>query len=175
MTGPLGRSNLVALVILRTLIGWHFAYEGYFKLLHPAWSRAGEPLERFSSAGYLQNVTGPFAGVFHALARPSVIPYIDNGVAIALLVVGVLLMLGLLTQLACAGALVLLALFYLSAIPLSGLPQPRMEGAYLLVNKNLIEFAAVAVVMTFHTGRIAGLDTLRRPRTRRRSVPTTSV
>jgi thiosulfate dehydrogenase [quinone] large subunit len=54
----------------------------------------------------------------------------------------------------------LLAVFYLSAIPLTGLPQPRAEGTYLLVNKNLIELVAVAVVMGFHTGRIAGLDML---------------
>ena len=42
------------LVLLRTFIGWHFAYEGYFKLLHPAWNRSGTPLEPFSSAGYLR-------------------------------------------------------------------------------------------------------------------------
>ena len=34
----------VGLVLLRTLIGWHFLYEGYFKLLHPAWTRVGTPL-----------------------------------------------------------------------------------------------------------------------------------
>ena len=168
----LGRSHQVALVLLRTVIGWHFAYEGYFKLLHPAWSRAGEPMERFSSAGYLQNATGPFADLFHALARPALLPYVDTGVAIALLAVGVLLMLGLLTQLACAGALLLLTLFYVSAIPLTGLPQPRSEGAYLIVNKNLIELVAVAVLLTFHTGRIAGLDCLRRARVRTRPAPT---
>lgn len=150
-----------SLVVLRTLIGWHFAYEGYFKLLNPAWSRAGTPLDRFSSATYLQNAGGPFGGVFQMLGRPEWSPYIDNGIAIALLVVGLLLMLGLFTQLACAGAMVLLALFYLSAIPLTGLPQPRAEGTYLLVNKNLIELAAVAVVMAFRTGRLAGLDGLR--------------
>lgn len=158
----LGRSHQVALVLLRILIGWHFAYEGYFKLLNPAWSRAGEPLERFSAAGYLQNATGPFANLFHALARPALIPYVDTGVAIALFVIGMLLMLGLLTQLACMGAMLLLTLFYVSAIPLTGLPQPRSEGAYLVVNKNLIELAAVAVILVFHTGRIAGLDSLRR-------------
>jgi thiosulfate dehydrogenase (quinone) large subunit len=168
----LGRSHQVALVLLRTLIGWHFAYEGYFKLLHPAWSRAGEPLERFSAAGYLQNATGPFAELFQALARPALIPYVDTGVAIALLLIGVLLMLGLLTQLACTGALLLLTLFYVSAIPLTGLPQPRNEGAYLVVNKNLIELAAVAVLLTFRTGRIAGLDSLRRSRVRTRPAAT---
>lgn len=171
----LARSHQVALVLLRTLIGWHFAYEGYFKLLHPAWSRVGEPLERFSAAGYLQNATGPFAELFKALGRPALIPYVDTGVGIALLVVGVLLMLGLLTQLACMGAIALLTLFYVSAIPLSGMPQPRSEGAYLVVNKNLIELVAVAVLMTFHTGRIAGLDSLRRPRARTGRAVTTSV
>jgi thiosulfate dehydrogenase [quinone] large subunit len=59
------------------------------------------------------------------------------------------------------GALGLLALFYLSAIPLSGSPQPGGEGAYLVVNKNLVEAAAVVVVLCFRTGRIAGLDLLR--------------
>ena len=151
-----------ALVLLRTLIGWHFAYEGYFKLLNPAWSRDGAPLERFSSLGYLRGATGPIADLFHWIARPEWIPYIDTGVAVALLVAGLLLMLGLLTQLGCALAIALLSLFYLSAIPTSGLPQPRAEGTYLIVNKNLIEAVAVGVLMAFRTGRIAGLDALRR-------------
>ena len=37
-----------------------------------------------------------------------------------------------------------------------------MEGTYLIVNKNLIEAAAVGVLFAFRTGRIAGLDALRR-------------
>ncbi len=149
-----------ALVLLRTLIGWHFAYEGYFKLLHPAWSRAGTPLERFSSLGYLQHATGPLTNLFHWMARPEWIPYIDTGVAVALLVAGLMLMLGLFTQIGCLVAIGLLSLFYVSAIPLDGLPQPRAEGTYLIVNKNLIEAAAVGVVMAFRTGRVAGLDAL---------------
>lgn len=152
----------ITLVLLRTLIGWHFAYEGYFKLLHPAWSRTGAPLERFSSIGYLRNATGPLADLLHWIARPEWIPYIDNAVAIALLAAGIMLMLGLFTQLGCALAIGLLSLFYLSAIPFDGLPQPRAEGTYLIVNKNLIEAVAVGVLMTFRTGRIAGLDALRR-------------
>lgn len=164
---PLSRWQQVALVTLRMLIGWHFAYEGYFKLLSPAWSRAGMPLDKFSSAGYLQTASGPFGDLFQSLARPAWIPYIDSAVAVALLAIGLLLMLGWLTQLACAGAMALLAVFYLSAIPMTGLPQPRAEGTYLVVNKNLIELVAVAVLMAFHTGRIAGLDMLwRRSRAR---------
>jgi hypothetical protein len=46
------------------------------------------------------------------------------------------------------------------------MPQPNAEGAYLFVNKNLVELAAVLVIFAFRTGRIAGLDLLlgRRPR-----------
>ena len=75
------------------------------------------------------------------------------------MLVGLSLMLGLFTAgwRALARSL-LLALFYVSAIPTRGLPEPRTEGAYLLVNKNLIEAAAVFVVLLFRTGRIAGLD-----------------
>jgi hypothetical protein len=50
-------------------------------------------------------------------------------------------------------------MFYLSAIPM-GLPEARSEGTYLFVNKNLIEASAVLALMTFRTGRIAGLDSL---------------
>lgn len=148
----------VLLVVLRTLIGWHMLYEGYVKLLRPAWGPDGAPLAAWSSAGYLRGATGPLAGVFHALAESAWIGTIDTAVAVALVIVGLSLVLGLLTQVGCSGAMLLLALFYVTAIPTSGVQEPRLEGAYLFVNKTLIELAAVAVVFVFHTGRIAGLD-----------------
>jgi thiosulfate dehydrogenase [quinone] large subunit len=151
----------VALVVLRTLVGWHFLYEGLYKLWAPAWSRAGAPLAPWSSAGYLRGASGPLAGLFHAVAGSPVLPYVDGAMPVALAVVGLLLMLGLFTRAACIGALSLLALFYVSAIPTAGVVQHGAEGAYLLVNKNLVEAAAVAVLLTFHTGRMAGLDLLR--------------
>jgi thiosulfate dehydrogenase [quinone] large subunit len=151
-----------ALVALRTLVGWHFAYEGYYKLMLPGWSRGGGRLAPFSAAGYLRSATGPLAGVFHALAaHPALMDATDLIVPIGLLLVGLSLMLGFLTQLGCAGALGFLALFYLSQPPLNGLPQTGAEGTYLFVNKNLVEFAAVLTVMAFRTGAIAGLDRLR--------------
>ncbi len=150
----------VSLVLLRTLIGWHFFYEGYTKLLQPAWSRAGAPVAAWSSAGYLKAATGPFAESFHALGNASWIGTLDIAIASALVAVGVSLLLGLFTQIGCLGAFGLLAMFYVSAIPM-GLPEPRSEGTYLLVNKNLIEATAVAVLFSFRTGRIAGLDRLR--------------
>ena len=165
----LTRAQQAWLIVLRTLIGWHFLYEGYYKLLTPAWNRAGAPIEPFSSAAYLSNISGPFADLFHMAARPTWIPWIDAAVAGALVVAGLMLMLGLFTQVGCVLAGVLLIVFYASAIPLAGVPQPRAEGTYLLVNKNLIEAAAVAVLFSFRSGSIAGLDLLLRRR--RDAVP----
>jgi thiosulfate dehydrogenase [quinone] large subunit len=158
-----------SLVVLRTLIGWHFAYEGYYKLMTPGWTPGGGRLAAFSAAGYLRSATGPLAGMFHAMAaHPPVVHATDLVVPVALLLVGLSLMLGLFTQLGCAGALLFLALFYASQPPLSGLPMPSAEGSYLIVNKNLIEFAAVLTVMAFRTGALAGLDHLR---VSRRGIP----
>lgn len=156
----LSRAQGIALVLLRTLIGWHFLYEGYYKLALPAWSRGGAPLGKWSAAGYLAAATGPLAGVFHTLGA-SAGPWIDLAVPIGLVLVGLSLMLGIFTRLGCWGAILMLALFYLSAIPLTGAPVPGQEGEYILVSKNLIELVAVAVILTFRTERIAGLDLLR--------------
>lgn len=146
------------LVILRTLIGWHFLYEGYFKLLRPAWGQDGVPLGAWSSSGYLRGASGPLANIFSAVGTSPWVGTLDQIVAVALVAIGIALMLGVFTQLACIGAIGLLTLFYLSAIPTTGLPEPQLEGTYLFVNKNLIELAAVAVVLVFKTGRMAGLD-----------------
>jgi thiosulfate dehydrogenase [quinone] large subunit len=154
-------SQQVALVLLRTLIGWHFLYEGYYKWTVPGWSAAGQPLADWSAAGYLAAATGPFAGFFHWLGSSALVGWVDGLVVAALIVAGLSLMLGLFTQAGAWLALVLLSMFYLAQIPLAGQPVPGAEGAYLLVNKTLVEWAAVVAVLVFRTGRIAGLDLLR--------------
>src|SRR5439155_15147414 len=108
----------------------------------------------------LNAASGPLAGLFRAIGSSGAAIWIDWLVPIALVAVGVSLMVGFLTSLGCWGALTLLTLFYLAAIPTAGTPQPGAEGTYLLVNKNLIEAAAVLVLLTFRTGAIAGLDLL---------------
>jgi thiosulfate dehydrogenase [quinone] large subunit len=155
-----GRVQEAALVVLRTLVGWHFLYEGYVKLWWPAWARDGWPLGRWSSAGYLKAAAGPLAPLFRGLADTSWLPAVDLLVAWGLVLVGLSLMLGLFTQTGCAGALLLLAMFYLSWIPTRGVIESGAEGNYLFVNKNLVEAGAVAVLMAFRTGRMAGLDLL---------------
>ena len=157
----LTRFQQVALILLRTAIGWHFAYEGFYKLMLPGWTRGGQRVAEWSAAGYLKGATGPFASFFHGLAaQATAMQAVDIIVPVGLLLVGLSLMLGLLTQFGCLGAIVFLATFYISQPPLSGMPQTGAEGAYLFVNKNLIELLAVAVILAFRTGAIAGLDQL---------------
>ena len=150
-----------SLIALRTAVGWHFAYEGFYKLMLPGWLPSGQVAPAWSAQGYLRGATGPFASMFHALASQAAAMHaVDVIVPLGLLLVGLSLMLGLLTQLGCAGAMAFLAMFYLSQPPLTGMQQTGAEGAYLFVNKNLIELIAVLTVMAFRTGVIAGLDQL---------------
>jgi thiosulfate dehydrogenase [quinone] large subunit len=148
------------LVVLRTLIGWHFLYEGYFKLMVPGWAADGTHLGAWSSSSYLNGATGPVGHLLHALFNAGYGGIIDAVVIAALWAIGLSLMLGVLTQTGCSLAIGLLSLFYLTAIPLDGVPHPGMEGNYMLVNKNLIELIAVVVLYCFRTGHIAGLDLL---------------
>jgi len=152
-----------SLVALRTIVGWHFLYEGFYKLALPGWARStGRPIVDWTSSGYLATATGPLGPAFHRLAQPPADGHSDDPAQHAEPPparpddddppVG--------GEGGCGGAIAFLTLFYVSAPPFSGLPQTGAEGAYLLVNKNLVELAAVVVVMTFRTGSIAGLDLL---------------
>ena len=150
---PYSLGQQIVLVTLRTLIGWHFLYEGFYKIMLPAWSPQGVPVGRWTSAGYLQA-----ANLFRWMIDWGLTPWIDNIVKISLLLIGFSLILGLFTRAGAMGALFLLALFYLASVPLAGTHQPGNEGAYLIVNKTLIEAAAVCVLLAFNTGAIAGFD-----------------
>jgi len=58
MDRTLPRSALIAITVLRVLIGWHFLYEGIAKLTAPSWS----------AAGYMRVSRGPFADFFRWIA-----------------------------------------------------------------------------------------------------------
>jgi thiosulfate dehydrogenase [quinone] large subunit len=70
-----------------------------------------------------------------------------------------LLILGLFTRLAAIGGIALILLIYLCNPPFVGyfytIPT---EGTYLIVNKNLVELCALAVILLTRSGLFAGLD-----------------
>ncbi len=146
------KGQLTALVLLRVLIGWHFLHEGLTKLIDPYWSAAGYLLE----SGWI------FAGFFRALASHSTILAVVDILNIwGLIIIGVLLIAGVFGRWTALTGMVLLLLYYLAHPPLIGFESalPR-EGSYLIVNKNLIEAAALLVFALFPTGHIIGLDKL---------------
>jgi thiosulfate dehydrogenase [quinone] large subunit len=149
-----------SLVALRTLIGWHFLYEGIYKLRLPAWSPDGHPIPAWTAVGFIKGASGPFGRLARAAVDAGLLPWIDRLMMVGVAAVGVSLILGLLTRVGCVGALLLLGLFYVMAVPTTGMPQPMAEGSYLLVNKTLVEGMAVLALLAFDTGRIAGLDRL---------------
>lgn len=144
------KGQLWILVVLRLLIGWHFLYEGLVKLWNANWS----------AAGYLVDSKGIFAKMFTAMAaNPGTVKIIDTLNVWGLVLIGLGLLTGFLMRPAIIGGIVLLVFYYLSHPPLIGytFAMPS-EGSYLIVNKNLIEAAALAVLWVFPTSHVIGLD-----------------
>jgi thiosulfate dehydrogenase [quinone] large subunit len=144
--------QLVALVTLRVLIGWHFLYEGITKLTNPNWSAASFLLEsKWIFAGFFKSIAG----------NPSVLSIVNVLNTWGLILIGLGLILGCLTRTATAAGMGLILLYYVCNPPFIGLYYAiPSEGNYLIVNKNLIEMAALFVLLLFPTGNIIGLDHL---------------
>jgi thiosulfate dehydrogenase [quinone] large subunit len=160
--GKLSRGPMIAITVMRVLIGWHFLYEGLTKLTASSWS----------AAGYMKAARGPFADMFRSMAaQPNLLDNVNLITMYGLTIVGLLLILGLFTRLAALGGIGFILLFYLATPPFVGyfysIPS---EGSYLVVNKNLVELSALAVIFMTGSGRFAGLDRIlhvlfaRRPR-----------
>jgi thiosulfate dehydrogenase [quinone] large subunit len=147
-----GMFQLIALVSLRMLIGWHFLYEGVAKLTNPYWT----------SAGYLQESEGWFSGWFESIANsPGALALADNLNQWGLLLIGLALLVGVFARTAAFAGVVALALYYLAAPPFPGLEYAMpAEGSYMIVNKILVELAALLVIMGFPTSHRIGLDRL---------------
>jgi thiosulfate dehydrogenase [quinone] large subunit len=146
----LSRLQMTTIVVLRVLIGWHFLYEGVAKLTTPSWS----------AAGFLKQARGPLAGLFHGMAaNPSTLEIVNPLNAWGLTLIGLGLVLGCFTRVAAGSGILILLLYYLCNPPFVGyFYSIPTEGSYLVVNKNLVEMAALAVVLVTGSGRAAGLD-----------------
>ena len=146
----LGRGSMIAITVLRVLVGWHFFYEGLTKLTAPSWT----------AAGYLKQARGPFGEMFRGIAAdPNMLQNADLVTMWGLTIVGLFLMLGLFTRLASVAGIGFILLFYFATPPFIGyFYTVPSEGSYLIVNKNLVEAAALGVIFMTRSGLFAGLD-----------------
>lgn len=121
--------------------------DSWTKALRDAWSSLATPEQRDRAGAYQP--------------APTEIQKADKITAYGLTICGLLLMLGLFTPIAALASSGFLMLFYLSMPPWPGLPvPPNVEGHYVFVNKNLIEFFACLVLASTPNGLWAGLDAL---------------
>ncbi len=128
------------LALLRIMVGWHFLYEGLTKLLDPGWS----------AAGYLSGSNGLLGGFFRWLtAHETLLAVTDQLNIWGLILVGLGLMLGFAIRPAAIAGIALLAFYYVAYPPLFSPAAGSSEGHYLIVNKNLVELFALAVVFAF--------------------------
>ena len=146
----LSRSAMIAITVMRVIVGWHFLYEGIAKLTSSSWS----------AVGYMRVSRGPFAAFFKWIAsHPQLLDNANMITMYGLTIVGVLLMLGLFTRLAAVGGIGFVLMFYLCNPPFVGyFYSIPTEGSYLIVNKNLVELCALAVILLTRSGLFAGLD-----------------
>jgi len=152
MENNYSKSQLTFLVILRIFIGWHFLFEGMVKVLNPGWS----------ASAYLMDSQGLFGQFFIKMStNPGLMKVVDFLNEWALVAIGLALILGCFARLASLGGMLLLLLYTLSHPALIGIKYMMpMEGSYFLIDKNLVEMAALAVLFFFPASRIIGIDLL---------------
>jgi uncharacterized membrane protein YphA (DoxX/SURF4 family) len=125
------------MVLVRIVIGWHFLYEGWIKLVEPGWT----------SAGYLRSASGPLSSLFGWMgSNPATVTVINALNAWGLTLIGLGLILGICVRPAAWSGIALLATYYLAQPPLWAPYNGPNEGTYLLVNKNLVELCALVAV-----------------------------
>lgn len=144
------KSQTFWLVALRMVIGWHFLYEGIIKVLNPKWT----------ALGYLMDSKGWFTPFFHSMANnPEILAVVNFLNEWGLILVGLGLIVGSLTRIACIGGIILLGFYFLSHPPfIDSQYMLPTEGSYLWIDKNLIEMVALAILYVFPTSKIFGLD-----------------
>ena len=142
--------QIFSLTVLRVLIGWHFLFEGLMKVFTPGWS----------AKFYLLGSVGPLAPIFKVLAsNKTILIVVDNLNEWGLIIIGLGLFIGLFEKPLKICGILLLALYYLAYPPFPGLAiDAPVEGSYWIVNKNLIEMAALFVLYLFPSSQITGID-----------------
>ncbi len=150
--------------------------EGAKKKLADAWDEAQKVYASLKkdlatqTADMKKDLNSALPANLRPLSMPAMPPPEFDGTPLAigdfvvrwgLCVVGVCLIGGLLTRTNCVLGAAFLLLFFLPMMPLPGWPEnPRAEGHYLFINKNVIEMLALLALATTRSGRWVGLDGL---------------
>ena len=129
-----------AVAVLRIAIGWHFLYEGLWKLMQS---------DGWSCVSYLGAAQGPLAPVFTWMATQGWLVAVGNwAVMLGLTAIGLSLMSGVLSRVAAVFGIALMAMFYCCQPP-----EPFAEafsgadGRFFILERNAVEAIGLALVV----------------------------
>jgi thiosulfate dehydrogenase [quinone] large subunit len=142
--------QIFGLTALRVFIGWHFLYEGLYKVISPDWT----------AYWYLSNSVGPASGVFKMMAdNNTILRIVDYLNMWGLVIMGLGLFLGLFARYCKVFGIILLILYYIAYPPFAAFSiESTVEGNYWVVNKVLLEMAAIFILLLFPSSHVTGLD-----------------
>ena len=130
----------VLMHVIRIAVGWHFLYEGVWKLMQGG---------QWSCLSYLDGAQGPLAAVFKWMGtQPWLVATGDYAVMGGLVLIGLSLITGVLARLAAFFAILLMAMFYTAQPPepfataMSG-----ADGRFFLFERNAIEAMALLAIV----------------------------
>ena len=135
-TQTCSKGALWGMTLLRIVIGWHFLYEGLWKLVQP---------NGWSAVEYLRLSRWVGSSFFQWIAEsPKVLACCDFLVQWGLVLIGLGLVFGVLARTAAGAGVLLLAFFYVAQPPFL-----TVGGAhhFLLFDYNVIEIVALAAVI----------------------------
>ena len=134
-----GNCGATIVAILRIVIGWHFLYEGVWKLM-----QKGE----WSCASYLTAAQGPLAPLFKWMsAQGWIVGLGDLAVQLGLVAIGLALITGILARAAALFGIALMAMFYCCQPPepfataFSG-----ADGRFFVLERNAIEALGLLLI-----------------------------
>ena len=133
------RWSVTFFAFLRIAIGWHFLYEGLWKVMQT---------DGWSCVSYLGAAQGPLAPVFKWMATQGwIVAMGDWAVMLGLTTIGLSLMSGVLSRLAAIFGIALMAMFYCCQPPepfadaFSG-----ADGRFFVLERNAIEAIGLAII-----------------------------
>ncbi|MDA3924454.1 MAG: DoxX family protein [Kiritimatiellae bacterium] len=135
----------IGFLLLRMLIGWHFLYEGIWKLMQPG---------GWSAMGYLKTSQWFAAPLFRTIAdSPDLLRFCDLLNMWGLVFIGLGLIFGVLIRPAAFFGIVLLVFYYIAQPPFLA---SSAEGHYLLIDRNVVEAVALLTVMLVPSYSLGG-------------------
>lgn len=130
----------IAIFLVRSTIGWHFLYEGGWKLMQS---------DGWSCLSYLSAAQGPLAPIFKWMATQGWLVAVgDRAVEFGLVAIGLALITGVMARVAAVFGMALMAMFYCCQPPEPFAPaMSGADGRFFLIERNVVEAMGLLLIV----------------------------